>query len=165
MADTILAPAADTPKATTSRSRRRDASRSSRHRRPAPPSYRPRAAAPTRTATSGAAVTATVARTSPQPLPASAVCERCEATRRFERRVGALVRRILVLGACAALAAWAGAAQPTTARDDEPAHPVTGTTVVAPAAPPTADGDTCGGVAFWARLDCIGSGPGAPDGH
>lgn len=78
------------------------------------PAYRP-AGAPRTTVRSlsppGAAPTETAR--PPAARPTEATCETCARTRRFERRVGQLVRRGLLVGALAVLAAvTAGAPAP-----------------------------------------------------
>lgn len=85
------------------------------------PAYRPHVAQTA--APSSTAERATTARTHP---PAAARCEECARTRRFERRAGQLIRRALLLGACAALTAvsarpatltaGSGAANPATTK-------------------------------------------------
>jgi len=85
-----------------------------RRRRPLP-RYRPTGAPRTTTRSPLGVVVETPAPAAPVAPPPSdhpTTCEVCAHTRRFERRVGALVRRGLVLAACAALAALT--ASPTT---------------------------------------------------
>lgn len=92
--------------ATTTTTRRRRQQRSTHPvtpRGPSAPALRYRAEQPT-------ARPAAVDRVTPPPThPEAPVrCETCARTRRFEHRTGQLARRLLVLGACAALAALTG---------------------------------------------------------